>query len=429
MGEEPIEEVRVKEVKRNKLRFGRIIMVIGILVYIIMFFHAFFYQMIKTYTVTYGSIEEVDNVTGYVIRNEKIIKADIPQGTLKPVKNEGEKAAKGAVIATVHQKSADDIQKKINDLENKINGALANQAKNNIGARIFSKDIRNLDEETNRKVEDLCVFVNDNDFGNAVKVTSDINNNLRKRAEINGQFSPANQYVMSLIKEKKNYETNLAMLEEKIAANETGIVSYNIDGFENTLIPGKIPIININQLKLLDEQRNNNVNKQTRGVKIVDNYECYIAIIFKDSQRLKEVKNGQVLDLRITDIGEDLIPAYVDSITDKGNGNTLMSLRINQKVEELIKYRKVNISIVWADFKGLKIPVSSLIYVNGKEGVMAVDADYARFKQAEVINKNKEFAIVKENVSAHDNSVSLYDEIIFNGANVKEGRQIRRWNQ
>jgi putative membrane fusion protein len=384
--------------------------------------------MIKTYVVTYGNIEDCYNDTGYVIRNEEVIKTGVSVETLKPVKNEGERVARGSVIATISRQSLEGMQQKIGDIDDKIKSAVENQAKNNIGAQIFSEDIRKVDEDNNQEVENLCAFANDNDFSNAIKIKTTIDNNLKKRAEISGELGPASQYILGLINEKKSYESNISALEEKIRANETGVVSYNIDGLENILKPSRIPSIDINQLERLNEQKNNDNNNSTSGIKIVDNFECYIAVIFKDEKKLKEIKVGQLLELRLIDFDEELIPVYVDSITDKGNGIRLVAFRTNQKVDELLKYRKVNIDIVWSDSKGLKIPISSIVYKDGEQGVMAVKTDYAKFKNIEVINKNNEYAIVKEALSSYDKGVSLYDEIILNGSNIKEGRQIRRWN-
>ncbi|MCL6617932.1 MAG: hypothetical protein K6T39_12770, partial [Anoxybacillus ayderensis] len=74
-------------------------------------------------------------------------------------------------------------------------------------------------------------------------------------------------------------------------------------------------------------------------------------------------------------------------------------------------------------------PVSSLVKKEGKDGVMVVKANYTRFREVEIIKQDNEYAIIKEaNSRSSEKGISLYDEIVLNGANVEEGRQVYKWN-
>jgi len=424
MQERPQKSVKTKNKKISKIKAGRLIAFVCVAMYGIMFFHAFFGQMIKTYIVNYGTIEDTENVMGYIIRNEKVISSD-KNATLKPVKNDGERVAKGTVIATLGGQSTNTFEKKVAEIDEKIEQVAAEQNKNQINTEIFSSDIRSIDKDIEYKVFELSSKISSQEFSNITKLKADIDANLKQRAEISGQLGPASQYIKNLISQRDYYKKSITDQEQKVRADSAGVVSYQLDGYESVFNLEKIGDIDISQLEALKSPQ---LIANNSGIKIVDNFMCYIAIVLENKSKLSKLKVGDKLTIKLSDIGDDTISASISSIADKGQGKTLVVFSINQNIDKLLNFRKTNIEIIWSSYNGLKIPTTSLVNKNGKVGVMSVRANYARFREVEIVKEYKDFTIVKENGSPYDNGINLYEEIVINGANVKEGRPIRNSN-
>ena len=421
-------EVESKKIvkRKRKIRFGRVIIVLSLLFYLSMFTYAFFGQMMKTYIVNYGEIEDSNNAVGYVIRNEQVITNNFA-ANLKPIKNEGERVAKGSIIATAFRESTDEIEGKISETEEKMQSAIKEQENNKLASAIFSEDIRKIDHDTEQKVSELCHMIDGNDFDQIVQIKLEIDDNLKKRAEISGEIGPASQYIKSLLNEKKVYENKLAMLKENIRADFAGVISYNTDGLEGVLTPSSIPMLNIEQLVALE---NNVQNGNTAGgIKVVDNFECFITVVLDNKfkkDRINDTKKN--VWLRFLGSENELVPAIIYNVSEEDKGKVLITFIIDEKVENLINLRKINLDIIWATSKGLKIPASSLVKKDNKDGVMVVKANYTKFQEVSIVDQNNEYAIIEEANSWSDKGISLYDEIILNGSNAEEGRQVRKWN-
>lgn len=421
------EETQVIKMPKKKLKVKRFIFMLLGLTYMGMFIYAFFGQPIKTYIVKYGKIEELDNSVGYIIKKEEVVGNNFPLDLIKPVKEEGQRVAKNSVIAVAFKSSIEEFEKKIADIDEKIQKAIIEQQKSNLGMLVFSDDIRKLDQDIEQKVIELCSAINQNKFTKIIELKTEINDDLKKRAEIRGEFSPGNQYIKSLIEEKRIYENKISNLKNEIKASIAGIVSYNIDGLENILKPDCISSLTVKQLAEIDSILNNNLSNNSNGIKVVDNFECFIATVLANQKKDRVIKEGQRVWLRFLGSESELTPAYVVRVSHE-DGKVLVIFKINEKVESLLNQRKVSLDIVWSSYYGLKVPVSCLVKKDGKIGVMAVKANYTKFLEVDVIAQNEKFAILKEAAGIWDKGISLYEEIVLNGSNVEEGEQIRKWN-
>lgn len=421
-------KAKVKPVRRFK--FGRLFIVLGILIYLSMFVHAFFGQMLKTYIVTYGELQDSDNVTGFVIREEEVIASNL-SGALKPIKNEGERTAKGTIVATVFKGSTEEAEQKISEIEDKIQRAIKEQEGKKLGALMFSEDIRKIDDDTEQKILRLCSLVNQGNLSEVIQLKNEIDGNLRKKAEISGEFGPASQYIKNLLNEKNTYENRISSLKESIRANLAGVVSYNVDGLESILRPEAVSKFNIKQLNELERnlEKGNGMVGTTNNIKIVNNFECFITSIIDDKFRTDQIQVGDNVSLRFLDSEEEIIPATIHYISVENDGKALVTFRITRNVESLLNHRKISLDVIWSTSKGIKTPVSSLVKKEGKDGVMVVKANYTRFREVEIIKQDSEYAIIREASSrSSEKGISLYDEVVLNGTNVEEGRQVYKWN-
>ena len=103
--------------------------------------------------------------------------------------------------------------------------------------------------------------------------------------------------------------------------------------------------------------------------KIVDNFKCYIATIV-ESENAMAAKVGDDLTLRLSSTDE--IKASIVHIVEE-DGKRIIVFEIDEKVAELIEYRKISLDIIWWKYTGLKVSNQALIEEN--ETIM-ISADF-----------------------------------------------------
>ena len=135
-----------------------------------------------------------------------------------------------------------------------------------------------------------------------------------------------------------------------------------MDNLENVLTYNSISALTTNALKNLKTTLDGEIPINHNKVKIVNNFECYIAIPM-NSEEAYNVKLNDTVYLRFKNTGNELIPATVEYISNEENG-ILLFFKVKLNVEELTKYRKIGLDVVWWSSTGLKVNKSAVTYTN-----------------------------------------------------------------
>ena len=193
------------------------------------------------FVVESGKISLEEDATGYVIRDEVIISGENYANGLVQIKSEGERVAKGESVFRYYSKNEEDLKKKIEELDLKIQDALSGQT------NIYSNDIKILESQVEENIEKIR---RTNDILKIKEYKKNINNVITKKAKIIGEQSPAGSYIRELIKERSSYENQLNSGVEYIKAPTSGIVSYRIDGLEEVFSINDFSNLNKEMLEL-----------------------------------------------------------------------------------------------------------------------------------------------------------------------------------
>ena len=172
---------------------------------------------------------------GYVIREETVIQGNNYKNGMAQIRAEGEKVAKGDSIFRYYSNNEENLVKKIQELDIKIQEAMANE--NNF----FNTDMKLLENQIQEKLIEFETF---NDIQKMAEYKKDINTRITKKAKIAGDLSPSGSYIRKLIEERSSYENSLNSSSEYINAPTSGIVSYRVDGLEEVLTPTSFSSLN-----------------------------------------------------------------------------------------------------------------------------------------------------------------------------------------
>lgn len=418
-----IQSIRKKRKRNNRVYYivlGMIIFYLGI-----KFMPAMGSFSKETSIAKYGNIQIVEKLNCYIIRNETVVRSHI-EGKINYFVQEGEKVEKGYTVAEVERGTIDDVTRKKLEV---VNQRIENVKKNE--NNLFQSDIKKLDEEIMKIIEEIKKCKEKENLIKIEELQIILNNKLEKKRMIAGDKSFTGKNLENLKLEQEKLEERVNNGICFIKSPVSGVVSYNIDGYEDMLTPKKMLGIDIDKLKDLDSKiMDLRVEKiiSNKGVfKIVDNNIWYM-IAPIENDRIKKYKVGQGVTFKFPQ--RDVRGSIYKIIKNEGRGQPHMVIfRVDQYVENFYSLRNIEVDTIVVNYEGLKIHQDSIIEKDGRKGVYVLDVNRrAIFKPIKVIGHDDEYAIVCSNVFDEKTkdgvkavrTVKLYDEVARNASKVKE---------
>ena len=403
---------KTKKVNYKKMAIGAVsLIIIGYLAYTI-------YLLIKeptnVFTVEEGKLYQEETDIGYVIRNEKVAKGQNYKNGMEQIISEGERASTNENIFRYYSVNEESLKQKIAELDSKVQEVMANDSS------LLTADMKLLENQIDEKVKNINKIT---DVSKLTEYKKEIDNLITKKAKIAGESSPKGSYLRQLIEERKKYESELNSGAEYVKAPISGVVSYRVDGLEETLTPENFGSLSKQYLESLNLKTGKIVATNEECGKVIDNFTCYIATI-TSSEEAKQATVGQKVKIRLSNNTE--ISAQITNIIEE-NDERLIILKLNKQVEELIKYRKITFDLIWWDATGLKVPNQAIVKENDLNYVVRNRAGYLSKILVKVKKQGDKYSIVDSYSNeelkeigytdaeiANYRKISLYDEILIN---------------
>lgn len=401
-----------KKVNRKKIILYITICLVSI--YLIYAVYLLVRQPTDKVTVEQGTLYLEETDIGYVIREEQVVKGNNYKNGMEQIKNEGEKTAKGESIYRYYSKNEEELREQISELDTKIQEALKGQT------GIFSSDIKLLENQLDEKVELLSKTT---DISKITEYNKQIKDLITKKAKLTGETSAAGSYLKQLYDQRTKLEEQLNSGAEYITAPISGIVSYKVDGLEETLTPNNFSTISKQFLESLNLKTGQLIATNDECGKIIDSSKCYIATISNS----EEAKNAEIDDnVRIRLSNNKVIDANISYTSQENEEETLIILEIDKQISELANYRKISFELIWWSSTGLKVPNQAIVEENGFNYVVRNRAGYLNKILVKVTRKNDKYAIVSNYdtdelkelgfTNSEINSmkkISIYDELVL----------------
>lgn len=404
-----------KKVKNKKKVLVIYIAGVMLLIYLFYIIYLLIKQPTNVFTVENGKLYKEETDIGYVIRNEKVVKGENYKNGMEQIIGEGSRAAVNENIFRYYSTNEENLKQKIADLDVKIQDTMSQEE------GVFTSDAKILENQIDDKIQDINKV---NDISKLTEYKKEIESLVSKKAKIAGEASPQGSYLRKLIEERKKYEIELNSGAEYVKAPMSGIVSYRVDGLEETLTPDNFSSLNKEYLESLNLNTGKIVASNEECGKVIDNFECYIATI-SSSEEAQNAKVGDSVKVRLSNNAE--ISAEITNLIKDENNEVVIILKVQKQIEELINYRKITFDLIWWSASGLKVPNQAIVQENDLNYVIRNRAGYLSKILVKVKKQGDKYSIVDSYTSEElkklglSNSeistykkISIYDEILVN---------------
>lgn len=374
----------------------------------------------NTFIVTNGKISQEESTIGYIVREETVVKGKNYKNGMVKIKNEGEKVAKGDSVFRYYSSGEEELKNKIADLDVKIQEVMQNEQGDLLSVAKLS-DIKLLESQIEKELNSIYEV---NNVQKIQEYKKNINSNIAKKAKISGERSPSGSYLKQLLSEKEEYENKLNSDSEYIEAPESGIVSYRVDGLEDTLKTDNFANLNKDFLEELKLKTGQTVASSEELGKIINNYQCYI-IFNSDSNEAMQTKVGNSIKIRLQN--SEVVNASIENILEEKDGSRTITIKITNNVEKIIAYRKVSFDIIWWSAEGFRVSNTAIKEENGLSYVVRNRNGYYNKMLVKILKQNDEYCIVKQYKTEelkelgftstqiyNMRNIALYDEIVLN---------------
>ena len=377
--------------------------------------YSFAYKPITTVTAEYQTVTQGFNISGIVIREEKVINSN-KTGALHFVLANGERVAKHGTIANIYSNAdASVIVNRIEQLNFRIKDIEEMQSYNDVEAA----DIKLANNKVNNSLNTMLRGIAAGDFSSFEADSSELLTNISRRQMITGEQTDFSARLDALKAERDSLSASLPQPVGNITTDRSGYFVSNVDGYENVLSCDNIESITP---EYIDTLKAETVEKTAVG-KIVSGYTWYIAAKVDISESVK-YKTGDELTLKTTIKSTPELKVVLEKInTSNSENSAVMIFSCQQMNSELAVMRKGSFTIINSTYSGLKIPTKALRVQDGKTGVFVRSGMMVKFVGVNVIHRTDEYIICEQEVS-NDSVLRLYDDVVVKGKRLYDGKII-----
>ena len=351
----------------------------------------------------FGKLSDEEQTEGIIIRSEEVLNVEKGQ-KIQKIKENNEKVSKNEVVAKVSTQNEQDIMKRIEEVNKKIESALA-------------------ENQINEKIERVLTNINTVNLQSKIdEYDKEIKNALYEKAKVSGELTKEGSKLKSLIKEKENLENTLNSNTKNIISTNAGNISYIVDGYEEKFKTDNFEYLTEDLLKSVDIKKGSVLSVSDNKAKIIKDFNTYIACIV-NKDRLKNIKRGKTLELNINNEHEAL--SMIEYIKDIDNNRSIVVFSTNKLSTELSKYRKISLGIIWWSEVGLKVSNKAIKKIENQNFVVKNKSGFTELVPIKIIKETEEYSLVSgysSKLRANKNSKELidipilqeFDEVILN---------------
>ncbi len=414
------DKLRNKTLKKKR-KFFAIILALS-LYFLMSFMSTIFGIGHKTILPETGILYDKTVGEAFVIKDESLYTAE-GKGMLNLLVKEGDRVGVGVEIASISiVKDDSKLQEDLIEVEQQI----AMLSKKNTNPNSDT-----IDGMTNNLIDRIQQDVSSEEFTDihgAKEELSALDNYSNKESLLSKSIDSLNAQKESILNQINNGSL-------KYYSKSSGIVSYEIDGYENLLLPKDFETYTYDNIQLKDIKKSeikDNIDIGEPIFKIIDNFEWYMAIKIEDKKDIQRYHIGQAMKIKLED--EHELIGKIKMINYSGP-NAVVILKFNTYLHSNYNLRHAQVELIHSKKEGFKIPKRVIIEVDGNKGVYIKEINgIVKFRPIKVFGEEGDFSFIDKGDSngfielvkdEKIKTVTLFDEIFTDPSNVVEGEILK----
>ena len=390
----------------------------------------YFQDPISTTLVCPYAVEESISLSGYVVRQERVLSNE-DTGLLQLLRDEGERVSAGGTVAAVYADQASlDLQNQIADLTSRIEQLQYAQE-----AELGMEVTQRLDAQISQSILNYRAALTAGQLREAEDEGDSLRSQILKRDYSVSGTGDLDTQLQELQAQRQELQSQAAGSVRRISAPEAGLYSAVVDGYETVLTPETLTDLTPSALEAVsaDPAVASNVGKLVLG----EDWYYAAAVSAEEAQALQEAQEDGELLLRFTQGAGTDLPVTLAEVGPEENGRAVVVLTGDTHLAELTLLRQQSAQVIFSAAEGLRIPRAALRVVTRTEeqedgtvtettvtGVYCVSGREAAFKPVEVLYSNENFALVAADITADQELRRLRagDEVIVSARDLYDGK-------
>ena len=369
------------------------------------------YKPIKTDSAVFHTTQDGLKITGVIMRKESLVKYE-GSGVMHFVTADGNRVAKNGVIANIYDSESasitvteiESIKKKITDIEDIL-------SYNDIEAANLDLILKRVEE----KVNELILSTSTGNYSGVTACADDLLSAINRKQAALGEAVDFSSQLNVLNNRLAELNASLPTVKGKVLAEQSGYFVSKTDGYEQAF--------DVTELGALTPEFMDGVTAKTYDNavigKIVSDYEWYIAATVSLNQSLN-YKEGEALKIATAIKSAPELNVTVKKINiSQDSSNAVIIFACNEMNSELASLRNGPMTVVKAEYSGLKVPRSALRVVDGQRGVYVLSGMQIKFVPVDVVYYTDSYIICKKD---SESILKLYDRVVVKGKNLYDGK-------
>ncbi|MGN1318143.1 MAG: HlyD family efflux transporter periplasmic adaptor subunit [Lachnospirales bacterium] len=348
-------------------------------IYILGCAYGFVTKKIANYDVVQlGVIDTPKTCQGVIVRDEKVYTANA-DGVISYEVADNQKVKKNTEVCTIKD---EEIVKNLESELAEIDKNIIDLQSEREDISIYSEDIAQDNKEIQTLIDDNAMDYAKSNFGNIYELKNNIQKKMDARNELlltenNGSLT---EYVTKRNQQLQKLNNNIS----KIAVEEGGIVSFNIDSLEDKYTIASLASLTEKQTKVTNSSVSSfktNVKNGDAAFKLVKSNEWYIACYIKGEYTADWEKGNFVFIYAKDSLGKTHeLSSEIYELTGASNDSERYCvLKIRKDMADFINDRSITFDVEKAT-SGYKIPNSAIV----EETLMKVPADFVNIEESYV---------------------------------------------
>lgn len=374
---------------------------------------------------------------GFFIRSEKVVEADV-EGTLKKTAREGDRLAAGVEVVRINSlKDNSSLEREILEIDQAIEAL----EKSEVEIDTLENEQTNIEDLQRDKIEEIQSKIINKEYDTINISKEELNLYEKKQSDSNFSSILENETIENLKDRKDKITQQLSTNNIKYYTQNGGIVSYEVDGYEDIYMPVDLENYTYKRLdsdeylRLSDSndkkpEAEREVSAGQAIYKVIDDFEWYIAIKLDNIKEVSDLDVNQSIKIKIADDNSEVKGIIIN--INKSNNTAVVVVKFNTMMYKFYNNRIDIVELIKSETDTLKIPKRSIIKKDRQDGVYIKNkGGIIEFKPVFQIKEIGEYVYIQtgdnssnvylKNRQESVRTITLFDEVILNTKTVKEG--------